>query len=89
MHIQVLGAGLMGIAMAENKYIVFELANEFYGIPNTTDDVSSCATVTAPALRIETRPLAPSLPIPVMITPMALRPAYRAVVSKSTSTDGR
>jgi hypothetical protein len=43
----------------------------------------------APACFISSRPRAPSSPMPVMITPMALEPAERAAERNSTSTDGR
>jgi len=59
------------------------------GIPKITEVASSWAMVLAPARRISNSPLAPSVPMPVMITPMALGPAARATELKSTSTDGR
>ena len=43
------------------------------GIPKTTELASSCAMVWAPADLIFFNPCAPSEPIPVRITPMALR----------------
>ena len=59
------------------------------GIPNTTQLASSCAIVYAPESCISRKPSAPSLPMPVRITPMALLPAFCAADRKSTSTEGR
>ncbi len=59
------------------------------GMPNTTQLASSWAMVAAPASRIWSRPLAPSPPMPVRMTPRALRPAARATELNMTSTDGR
>ncbi len=59
------------------------------GMPNTTQDASSWASVCAPASFISSRPCAPSSPIPVMRTPIAPAPAACAAERKSTSTLGR
>ena len=50
---------------------------------------SSWPNVLAPALRMRSKPLAPSLPMPVRITPTALAPTWLAAELNSTSTDGR
>ncbi len=60
-----------------------------FGIPNTTEDASSCAMVAAPRRFISRSPAAPSAPIPVKRTPTPLLPAAAATDSKSTSTLGR
>ena len=51
-------------------------------------DLSSCPIVRAPAFFICSSPCAPSAPMPVMITPTALLPAYLATEWKSASTEG-
>src|SRR5579863_644823 len=58
------------------------------GIPKTTQLASSWAMVRAPALRISSRPCAPSLPMPVMMTPTACDATDFATERKSTSTLG-
>ena len=58
-------------------------------IPNTTQESSSCARLTAPTCFISSMPLAPSSPIPVMITPTTFWPAKRAAERNRTSTLGR
>jgi MFS family permease len=45
------------------------------GMPKTTQLFSSCAMLRAPACFISSMPRAPSSPMPVRITPTALRPA--------------
>lgn len=59
------------------------------GMPKTTQLASSCAMVRAPASRISSMPCAPSLPIPVMMTPTAFDPIDFATERNSTSTLGR
>ncbi len=60
-----------------------------FGMPNTTDVVSSCATVSAPICFISSSPCAPSSPMPVMMMPTPLAPTLCAADRNSTSTDGR
>src|ERR1700730_11174210 len=60
-----------------------------FGIPKTTQLSSSCARVEAPSLRISSNPLAPSSPIPVIMIPRALLPAYCAADRNRTSAEGR
>ncbi|KAG1304503.1 hypothetical protein G6F62_015703 [Rhizopus arrhizus] len=59
------------------------------GMPNTTQLASSCAIVWAPARCIASMPAAPSLPMPVKMTPMAFLPAAMAAELNNTSTEGR
>jgi hypothetical protein len=59
-----------------------------WGMPKTTQEASSWAMVKAPASCISRSPLAPSSPMPVMMTPTAFLPAYRAPERNNTSTLG-
>jgi len=59
------------------------------GMPQTTLVASSWTMVWAPALRISSRPRAPSSPMPVRMQPTALAPAKRVTDLNSTSTLGR
>ena len=60
-----------------------------FGIPNTAEDSSSWAIASPPARRTAAAPRAPSLPIPVSTTATPVRPAVAAMLSSSTSPDGR
>ena len=55
------------------------------GMPNTVQVASSCAMVRAPACASDSRPSAPSLPMPVRRMPTAPAPTTRA----STARVGR
>src|SRR5206468_8225352 len=57
-----------------------------FGMPNTTQLSSSCASVCAPALRMASRPRAPSSPMPVISTPTAWLCTCSAQEWNSTST---
>jgi hypothetical protein len=63
--------------------------DRFAGIPKITEVASSCAMFQAPASFILSIPWAPSLPMPVMITPMASAPRNLAHDRNRKSTDGR
>jgi hypothetical protein len=60
-----------------------------FGIPKTTQVLSSSAKVAAPAFRSARSPRAPSSPMPVRRMPIARGPAAAATDWKSTSTLGR
>src|SRR5579859_4394014 len=59
------------------------------GMPKTTELASSWAIVVPPARLSALRPTAPSSPIPVNTTPMAVRPYSRATEANRCVADGR
>jgi hypothetical protein len=59
------------------------------GMPKITLVASSWAMVQAPFLRISSMPLAPSLPMPVMITPTVSAATNLATDMNRKSTEGR
>jgi len=83
------GRNALGIACKERILSAAPSLMASFGMPNTTQLVSSCATVRAPASRISSRPRAPSWPMPVMMIPIAFFPALLATERNSTSTDGQ
>ena len=83
-----LAEGCDAMSCRGSTHCAAPIATASPGMPHTTLVSSSCAMVGLPASRISRRPRAPSLPMPVSSTPMALRPAFCATERNSTSTEG-